>query len=404
MIKKLKVCLISPQSLPLFDVSYDHEHVIGGAEINLYNLAICLSELDNLEIKVLVDNFGQPGNYKKGNIELIRYCGSSSKKDLPSRITAKISSYAQLLSIEADVFIFTTGNPLLGKLVLFQQILRRKKVIFRLSSDMNVDLEHFRKNNSYISYLLFKFGIRNASCIVSQTEKQKKLLEYKLGIKSEMIENGFQVKSDVDLTGKKHILWVGRCMESKRPMLFIELARRLPEEEFVMIIPLNKEIPADEYKKRTELANTVYKSAEQLNNIRVIDYVAYQDIQGYFDRAKSYVCTSETEGFPNTFIQAALAGTPIISYQINPDGMIGKYHLGMVCGDDPEKAVKFLREIDNDKLLEYKYHMFHYVLQKHNIYNAAKKYMNIIDRDFKLDFDSASVNEILSKGINYSAQ
>lgn len=383
MMKKLKICLISLRSLPLFDKSYDREHVIGGAEINLYNLALYLSEVKNLEIKVLVDDFGQPAVYKKGNIELIRYGSRAAKRGLLRRIAAKLACNILLLSIDADAFIFTTSNPLLGKLVLFQQLLKRKKVIFRISSDLNVDLKNFRTNNSRISSLLYEFGIRHASYIISQTEKQKRLLECKLDLKSEIIENGFYAKKNTDINEKKHILWVGRCMKSKRPMLFIELAGRLPEEEFVMIMPMNKEIPVDEHRERAELANEVYKSAECLNNIRVIDYVAYQDIQAYFDKAKIYVCTSETEGFPNTFIQAALGGTPILSYNINPDGMIEKYHLGCFCNENHKKAVDFIRDIDNNALLEYEYNMFNYVIQKHNIYNTAKKYLELIDENFE---------------------
>lgn len=384
--KKMKICMVSLRSLPLYDESYDHEHVIGGAEINLYNLAWCLSEIANVEVKVLVDDFGQPSVYKKGNIELIKYGNRSGKRDLYSRIAAKIACNFKLLSIDADAFIFTTGNPLLGKLVLFQQVLRGKKVIFRLSSDLNIDLEHFQKSNSRLSYMLYKFGICHASNIISQTQKQKNDLESGLGLKSEMIENGFFTNRNIDVIEKKHILWVGRCMKSKQPMLFVELARRMPEEEFVMIMPINKEIPAGEYKEREELAHAVLGSAQRLNNIQVIDYVAYQDIQAYFDRAKAYVCTSDTEGFPNTFIQAALGGTPILSYNMNPDGMIEKYHLGYVCKEGPEKAVEFLREIDNKILLEYKYHMFNYVIQKHNIYHAARKYLNIIDVNSEFDF------------------
>ena len=134
--KPIKICIISLRSLPLFDSAYNTENVIGGAEINLFNLACCLSQKKNLSVQVLVDDFGQPERYKKGGIELIRFKKNSSDKPWLVRKFNAIKAYRALLLLDADVFIFTASSELLGVLVLFQRILRRKQVFFRLSSDL----------------------------------------------------------------------------------------------------------------------------------------------------------------------------------------------------------------------------------------------------------------------------
>ena len=54
------------------------------------------------------------------------------------------------------------------------------------------------------------------------------------------------MRSGIRAEDKEFILWVGRCMDTKHPMKFIELAQKLPEKEFVMIMPINKEIPEAE--------------------------------------------------------------------------------------------------------------------------------------------------------------
>ena len=378
--RKKRVCIVALRSLPLFDHAYDSEHVIGGAEINMYHLAMFFSKNENVEVKVLVNDFGQPPVYRIGNITLIRYGGSRNGKSLAAAIAEKIASEMRLFFISTDSFIFTTGNPMLGKLVILQQKLRGKRVLFRLSSDLNTDLGSYKKNNSRLDYLLYKYGIMHASIRVCQSLQQKSLLKSRLGLKSEVIGNGFEMNENICTDQKKHILWVGRCMKSKRPLLFTELARKMPGEEFVMIMPLNKEIPAEELKERQAMADEVYACASGLGNLTLLDYVPYDEIQHYFDSAKCYVCTSDTEGFPNTFIQAALGAAPILSYRVNPDSMIEEYKLGYVCNDDTEAAVKFLWEIDNEKLREYKYNMQGYVWQHHNIKDTAEQYLKLMQR------------------------
>ena len=389
---RLKICIVALRALPLFHGDYDSEHVIGGAEVNMYQLARCFSGMKNIEVKVLVDDLGQPKAYKKEGIELIRL-GRSGRRGLAGRLARKILETAQLFSIRSDVFIFTTSNSLLGKLVLLQRVLKNKTVIFRLSSDLNTDLQQFEKMNGLYARLLYQFGLAHASHIVAQTENQKKLLETRLGLKSTVIENGFIINGCPDIRQKKLILWVGRCMDSKKPMTFVELARCLPEEEFVMIMPVNREIPAGERLEREKLAEAVRRGVEQLDNNTLIDYVPYNAIQDYFNRAKVYVCTSELEGFPNTFIQAALAAAPILSYHIDPDHVIEEYHLGCFCRSNNKKAISFIREMNNEVLSEYKYHMGNYVMQKHNITLSAGKYLELA---FKGYASGAAAEEVHS--------
>ncbi|MGI6123762.1 MAG: glycosyltransferase [Acetivibrionales bacterium] len=376
--KPIKICIISLRSLPLFDSAYNTENVIGGAEINLFNLACCLSQKKNLSVQVLVDDFGQPERYKKGGIELIRFKKNSSDKPWLVRKFNAIKAYRALLLLDADVFIFTASSELLGVLVLFQRILRRKQVFFRLSSDLNIDLNNFKRNNSYISYLLYQFGLKNSTKLISQTMKQKNLLKTKLGLDSEIIENGFFMRSGIRAEDKEFILWVGRCMDTKHPMKFIELAQKLPEKEFVMIMPINKEIPEAEKEHRQELAHNVNEAAKSLKNLKLIDYVPFHRIQDYFDKAKAYVCTSELEGFPNTFIQACLGGTPIISYCINPSNMIEEYDLGCFCHNDSERAVNFIKDLDSKKSNKFIDNLQKYVALKHNIYDTAENYLNLM--------------------------
>jgi glycosyltransferase involved in cell wall biosynthesis len=61
-------------------------------------------------------------------------------------------------------------------------------------------------------------------------------------------------------------------------------------------------------------------------------------------RALFLVQTSDTEGFPNVFIQAWAQGTPTIGLYYDPDSMIQKNNLGFISGS-------FDRLVEDTKVL-----------------------------------------------------
>lgn len=102
-------------------------------------------------------------------------------------------------------------------------------------------------------------------------------------------------------------------------------------------------------------------------------------MQKYYDRAKLFVNTSEYEGFPNAFVQACLAKTPILSFNVNPDRFIDANGLGLFCEDSLESAVGFIREFDSDKLSRYGENAQNYVRKNHDISVIAKRYEDIFE-------------------------
>jgi glycosyltransferase involved in cell wall biosynthesis len=62
--------------------------------------------------------------------------------------------------------------------------------------------------------------------------------------------------------------------------------------------------------------------------------------------ATALLSTSEQEGFPNTFLEAWSAGTPVVTLSVDPGGMIQEQGLGFVSGG-VEQAVGDIRSLFN---------------------------------------------------------
>ena len=63
-------------------------------------------------------------------------------------------------------------------------------------------------------------------------------------------------------------------------------------------------------------------------NIEYLGQVPPEKAQQIIAEAAVLLCTSDVEGFPNTFVQAWSNGTPVVSLKIDPDRIIERVGLG----------------------------------------------------------------------------
>jgi glycosyltransferase involved in cell wall biosynthesis len=95
----------------------------------------------------------------------------------------------------------------------------------------------------------------------------------------------------------------------------------MPDYRFVMVGG-----PVHGYER---LFEDVQSAARTVNNLEVAGFVPYAKIGSYYSRSRLFVNTSDSEGFPNSFLQSWIRGTPVVSF-FDPDNIISCNRLGAV--------------------------------------------------------------------------
>ena len=202
---------------------------------------------------------------------------------------------------------------------------------------MNVKLVQFfgsdadlRKNYSdlptsvRLNIRLFRSGLRFTQYFVVQNEEQRNLL---LGqFKRKHVLLCPNIWESISL--KKHeaqrniILWVGNTRKLKRPEWVFEIASNFPDQQFVMI---GGKADKDVYDKCLNLS-------DNCTNVSFLGGKSFLETSKWFEKAKVLLCTSEYEGFPNTFLQAWANDIPVLS-TVNPSNVISDRKLGVICNN-----------------------------------------------------------------------
>jgi glycosyltransferase involved in cell wall biosynthesis len=190
------------------------------------------------------------------------------------------------------------------------------------------------------------YSLAHADHVIVQTARQQEQLRRLIGREATLIRSPVDLEahptktSCVPFSGRL-ALWIGRAerqaLSEKRPELCLELARRCPEIPFLAV--MNPVDPG----RYAEL------QASRPANLTMLEHVPFSEIDSYFSRSFVLLNTSRYEGFPNTFLQAGKHALPILSLNVDPDGIIKENGCGVVCGDDIDVMAAELRGLWRDE-------------------------------------------------------
>ncbi|MCE7903942.1 MAG: glycosyltransferase, partial [Gammaproteobacteria bacterium PRO9] len=299
---------------------------VGGAEMQQLQIARLLRRMGH-EVSFVTEDHGQPdGEALQGFTVYKAYRPAAGVPGLRFVHPRWTGIWSALRRARADVYYTRAAGFVPGLLALLR---RRQRLRFVYASASDSDFIPDRMRVAFArDRWLFQYGLQHADAIVVQTEAQRELLRIQHGREATLIPNflDFEPKT-LPESERTEILWVGRVQDVKRPLLFVELASRLPSMQFTMI--------AAPVALDGGLGAVVAKAAASVPNLRFLGFQPPAEVEKHFDRCRTLVSTSSMEGFPNVFLQAMRRGIPIVSY-VDPGGMIAAHGLGRVVSGEAE--------------------------------------------------------------------
>lgn len=218
------------------------------------------------------------------------------------------------------------------------------------------------------------YALENAEHIFVQTESQLRDLESRFGRTGKIIRNPVAIATDSPLhwptrSERDTVLWIGRSDTfHKRPLLFLDLARRCPDLTFVMIV------------NRTDANVFDTLLCDRPDNLTIIEQVPHSEIWNYYQRARVFVSTSAYEGFPNTFLQCAVAGVPVASLEVDPDGILVGRDCGLLANGSMERLTDNIRKLWTDQELAESYArtFHHFALENHSLDSQVARFDTLL--------------------------
>jgi len=375
--QKIKICFVSLNSYPLLkDNVGENYRYVGGAEIQQLQIA---KELKKRGYEISFITYGEKNNEVQSRnangIDILPAYNRNQIENI-SFFRKIFHIWRKMKEIDADIYYHRAGST--GIIGFFCR-LNKKKVIIHLASDADVTGEMIINKNTVIA-LLNKIGnwldIRLSDIIISQSHFQKSKLKERFNLNSTIIKNSL----DISLQSSKksfgeYLLWVGTIRSVKQPELFLKIAEYLPENNFLMIGGEGESL---------ELFKKIKNAAEKIRNVEFKGFVPPQKIYSYYQKATMLINTSKTEGFPNIFLEAWSCSIPVVSLNVDPDGIISKNKLGF-------HSKTFNQMLDNIKtLLKEKKLVMQmgengrkYVEENHDIKKIVDQYEELIENLLK---------------------
>jgi len=357
---------------PVLNPLKGHEY-FGGESVQQTLLAKAFRDL-GYSVSMVDRDFGQPDGEVVDGVTVWKMMkegdGFPGLRFFHPRLT---SIHRALSKANADIYFQSCGGFMTGVAAWFCRR-NNRKLVFRVAHDRDcIPGRHILSRVYWRDSMMYHYGLRRAHVIAAQTEMQKRLLKRHFGLASEVIDMAVEqpgrhpaAERDID------VLWVNNIRAFKRPDVALEVARHLPQYRFAMI---GGPVPGSE-----DLYAHVQELCDKTENVVSLGQVPYSRVNSYFSRAKILINTSESEGFPNSFLQAWIRGVPVVSF-FDPNGFIAKHALGVVP-DGVESMVQSLRTLlgDSAQRETLSVNATAYAQKNYSSHQVAQRYIELFER------------------------
>jgi glycosyltransferase involved in cell wall biosynthesis len=336
---KTRVCISLPFARQLLNGSPGY---FGGAEVRGVTFVKGLAKHPSLDTHVVVMGDGSIPTTRDDSITMHHRPNVSFFEGHHDSNTRSVWA-----DVNADVYMAFGANEATAELARYCMAANRPLVV-SLASDMSFApfvYENSTEKDPYgVDGRYTWFGMAHAQELIVQTGQQQALVRDRLQRESTLIRNPAPVGTrSAARKAPGHggrILWIGRVDPNKRPEEALALAAALPHRSMIVVC------------NNIEAKNPgiIHRLQEQHPNLMLADQVPLADIDDLFRFSDVLVNTSIVEGYPNTFLQAGMHGLPIVSMQVDPDGVLRQFGCGRVANGTREDFVQCVEGLlsDND--------------------------------------------------------
>lgn len=297
------LCFVAPHAWPVF-AGDARLPVVGGAEVQQAILARVFAE-GGYRVSMICLDYGQRARARIDGVEAHKAFRMSDGIPVLRFLHPRLTTvWRRLGEVDADIYYYRSASMWVGVLAEFCRR-RGKRLVYAGASDK----DFVPGQGGQIRYArdrwLYRRGLRRAHAIVAQNAAQAESCRAFYGREALIIPNCYRPPPPTPVEKKDAVLWVGTVHENKRPELFLELARRLPQRRCVLIGGPRR--GAEAFYER------IRAQAAALPNVQFTGFLPLAEVEPWFDRARVFVNTSCYEGMPNTFLQAWARGVPTVA-------------------------------------------------------------------------------------------
>lgn len=334
------ICFLGLDNLPALSMAHAHLGV-GGEAIQQTLIAKALARRGH-EVSMLVYDLGQPDELRIDGVRLLKTYRPHAGLPLARFVHPRWTSVMRALRrAGADAYYTSCAGINVAQVAIAARE-RGAVSVFRLASDADCDPARLIIPYWY-GKRIYEWGLPRVDRILSQSEAQRRLMQANYGRDSQvagmLVDRGNPPLPFPERT--IDALWVGNLRRVKRPDLMVELARRLGD--------LACEMVGGTQPREESLFTDTQAAARSLPNLRFDGPQPYARVGAVFDAARVFVNTSDTEGFPNTYLQAWARGVPVVAF-FDPDGVIAREGLGHAATSLEDMQAR-VREFARDRAL-----------------------------------------------------
>ncbi|QHO72376.1 hypothetical protein ACH79_06805 [Bradyrhizobium sp. CCBAU 051011] len=217
--------------------------------------------------------------------------------------------------------------------------------VHRVVSDADVD-ERYKIGLRYYEWLPYSWARHRTAAFLCQNEYQReKLAALFPGTPIHIIHNAIVVAEDaaapLPRAARRYVAWLGVFRDGKNLPLLFRIAQELPAVKFRVAGMPDRNVD--------QATLDAVNGLRHLPNVELVGGVRRADVQQFLSEATMLLCTSDVEGFSNTYLEALATGTPVVTRRpVDPDLIVLRHALGASAEDESAlaKSVRAVWDMD----------------------------------------------------------